>query len=144
MDEFGTTIRHSDTPSFAVAPFYYGPKQLSFSVIWCVRDLERGGVPCDVHVYITSLFTCWYIASLLLDEVHYIILCLPDEVTRDYVPSVRTSPLARACCLLPWKPYSLTLDDPIWSNVEEFICPPITVCVHCVCAYYIVSYTIHG
>jgi len=44
MDEFGTAIRHSDTPSFAMAPFYYGPKQLSFSVIWCLRDLERGGL----------------------------------------------------------------------------------------------------
>ena len=43
MDEFGSAIRHSDTPSFAMAPFYYIPKQLSFSVIWCLKDLEYGG-----------------------------------------------------------------------------------------------------
>ena len=62
---------------------------------------------------------------------------LLDEVTRDYVPSVKLSPLAKACCLLPWKPYSLMLDDPVWNSVEQFVCPPITVCVCvlsvCVC-----------
>jgi len=53
-----------------------------------------------------------------------------DEVTRDYVPSVKLSPLARACCFLPWKPYSITLDDALWNNVEEFVCPAITVCLY--------------
>ncbi|XP_060605617.1 tubulin--tyrosine ligase-like protein 12 isoform X1 [Ruditapes philippinarum] len=42
MDEFGSRIQHSDMPSFKMAPFMYGPQNLAFSIIWPVRDLEKG------------------------------------------------------------------------------------------------------
>ena len=66
---------------------------------------------------------------------------LLDEVTRDYIPSVTSPSLARACCLLPWQPYSLLLDDPLWSGVEEFVSPPVTVWYVCYCTYTI--HTVH-
>ncbi|KAL4233826.1 Tubulin--tyrosine ligase-like protein 12 [Mactra antiquata] len=42
MDEFGSRIQHSDTPTFRMAPFMYGPQQIAFSIIWPVKDLEDG------------------------------------------------------------------------------------------------------
>ena len=71
----------------------------------------------------------------------YIIIVLScydvlDEVTRDFIPSVKSPPLARACCLLAWQPYSLLLDDSLWSGVEEFVSPPVMVCV-CVCVVFV-------
>lgn len=72
-----------------------------------------------------------YINYVLLISFIYLL----DEVTRDYVPSVKLSPLARVCCFLPWKPYSLTLDDSLWNNVGEFVCPAITVCLYILCVH---------
>ncbi|XP_071134636.1 tubulin--tyrosine ligase-like protein 12 [Mytilus edulis] len=43
MDEFGSRIQHSSTPSFRTAPFYYAPLQISFTLLWPVQDLEEGG-----------------------------------------------------------------------------------------------------
>lgn len=42
MDEFGSRIMHSDTPTFKMAPFMFGPHQIAYSIIWPVRDLENG------------------------------------------------------------------------------------------------------
>lgn len=42
MDEFGSRIQHSDMPSFKMAPFMYGPRQIAYSIIWPVIDLENG------------------------------------------------------------------------------------------------------
>jgi len=43
MDEFGSRIQHSDMPTFKMAPLMYGPQQVAYSIIWPVRDLEKGG-----------------------------------------------------------------------------------------------------
>ena len=43
LDEFGSSIQHSDQPSFAMVPFYYVPKQEACSVIWPLRDIAYGG-----------------------------------------------------------------------------------------------------
>ncbi|XP_068745174.1 tubulin--tyrosine ligase-like protein 12 [Montipora capricornis] len=42
MDEFGSCIRHSDDPSFAVALLFYVPLGVSFSIMWPLRDMEYG------------------------------------------------------------------------------------------------------
>jgi tubulin--tyrosine ligase-like protein 12 len=44
MDEFGSRIQHSSTPSFRTVPFYYAPLQISFTLLWPVQDLEEGGI----------------------------------------------------------------------------------------------------
>ena len=43
MDEFGSRIQHSDTPSFRLVPFYYVPAQISFTIMWPMTTLEDGG-----------------------------------------------------------------------------------------------------
>lgn len=43
MDEFGARIQHSDTPSFAAAPFFYMPQQVAYTLLWPLRDLDTGG-----------------------------------------------------------------------------------------------------
>uniref|UniRef100_A0A8C0SHF7 Tubulin--tyrosine ligase-like protein 12 SET-like domain-containing protein n=1 Tax=Canis lupus familiaris TaxID=9615 RepID=A0A8C0SHF7_CANLF len=42
MDEFGSRIQHSDTPSFATAPFFYMPQQVAYTLLWPLRDLDTG------------------------------------------------------------------------------------------------------
>ena len=43
MDEFGSRIQHSDTPSFATAPFFYMPQQVAYTLLLPLRDLDTGG-----------------------------------------------------------------------------------------------------
>jgi len=42
MDEFGSRIQHSDTPSFATTPFFYMPQQVAYTLLWPLRDLDTG------------------------------------------------------------------------------------------------------
>lgn len=44
MDEFGSCIKHSDDPSFAVAMLFYVPLGVSFSIMWPLRDMAYGGL----------------------------------------------------------------------------------------------------
>ena len=44
MDEFGSYIKHSDDPSFAVAMLFYVPLGVSFSIMWPLRDMAYGGL----------------------------------------------------------------------------------------------------
>lgn len=44
MDEFGSCIKHSDDPSFAVAIIHYEPLQVTFSVLWPLKDMDYGGL----------------------------------------------------------------------------------------------------
>ena len=44
MDEFGSCIKHSDDPSFAVAIIHYVPLQVTFSVLWPLKDTDYGGL----------------------------------------------------------------------------------------------------
>ena len=52
MDEFGSRIQHSSTPSFRTVPFYYAPLQISFTLLWPVQDLEEGGINFIEKYYI--------------------------------------------------------------------------------------------
>ncbi|KAL9984252.1 hypothetical protein ACROYT_G006525 [Oculina patagonica] len=42
MDEFGSCIKHSDDPSFAVSFIHYAPLGVSFSVLWPLKDMNYG------------------------------------------------------------------------------------------------------
>eukprot|EP01112_Ceratiomyxa_fruticulosa_P010846 TRINITY_DN2885_c0_g1_i4.p1 TRINITY_DN2885_c0_g1~~TRINITY_DN2885_c0_g1_i4.p1 ORF type:complete len:608 (+),score=121.83 TRINITY_DN2885_c0_g1_i4:726-2549(+) len=42
MDELGSRVRHSESPNFAFAPFFYTSKGLSYTIIWPINDLEKG------------------------------------------------------------------------------------------------------
>ncbi|CAH2278360.1 tubulin--tyrosine ligase 12 [Pelobates cultripes] len=42
MDEFGSRIQHSDEPTFGTAPLYYIPQEMTYTVLWPLRDLDNG------------------------------------------------------------------------------------------------------
>ncbi|XP_030630015.1 tubulin--tyrosine ligase-like protein 12 [Chanos chanos] len=42
MDEFGSRVQHSSQPTCCVAPLFYTPQQIAFSVLWPLQDLENG------------------------------------------------------------------------------------------------------
>lgn len=42
MDEFGSSIRHSNNPTFAVAFIFYVPLGCSFSMMWPLKDVDYG------------------------------------------------------------------------------------------------------
>lgn len=44
MDEFGSSIRHSDFPTLKCSPFYYIPTDTMYSIIWPLKDLNNGGI----------------------------------------------------------------------------------------------------
>lgn len=44
MDEFGSQIQHSDTPTFKTAPFMFAPTGMAYTVMWPLQDLEPGGM----------------------------------------------------------------------------------------------------
>ena len=43
LDEFGSRICHSDEPSVDMKPIFHVPSQMSFTVMWLLKDLEYGG-----------------------------------------------------------------------------------------------------
>ncbi|BFZ09676.1 hypothetical protein BsWGS_12715 [Bradybaena similaris] len=42
MDEFGSRIRHSDTPNFRVVPFFYAGAGLAYSIMWPIKEVMSG------------------------------------------------------------------------------------------------------
>ncbi|RLN48822.1 hypothetical protein BBJ29_003845 [Phytophthora kernoviae] len=42
MDEVGSAIEHGDAPNVRMAPFYFGPMQCAFSLVWTVDSIEGG------------------------------------------------------------------------------------------------------
>ena len=51
-----------------------------------------------------------------------------DNVTRDCVPGSVREGLERACHTIPWShDRHMTLDDPLWSQLDEFKTPEIQV-----------------
>ncbi|KAG5830699.1 hypothetical protein ANANG_G00313400 [Anguilla anguilla] len=42
MDEFGSQVQHSDLPTCCMAPFFYAPQQMAYSVLWPLQDLDAG------------------------------------------------------------------------------------------------------
>lgn len=43
MDEFGSRIQHSDSPTVKTSPFFFAPLQISFTLMWPLQDLEENG-----------------------------------------------------------------------------------------------------
>lgn len=51
-----------------------------------------------------------------------------DEVTRTYYSAVDND-LAAVCHMLPWsRGQPLSLTDPLWSQLDQFVVPAMTVC----------------
>lgn len=50
MDEFGSQVQHSDQPSCGLAPFFHTPDQVTYSVLWPLRDLDEGGEHTHTHL----------------------------------------------------------------------------------------------
>ncbi|TSK13349.1 Tubulin--tyrosine ligase-like protein 12 [Bagarius yarrelli] len=42
MDEFGSRLQHSSQPSCCMAPFFFAPQQIAYSVLWPLQDLGNG------------------------------------------------------------------------------------------------------
>ena len=42
MDEFGSSIRHSDDPTVECMPFYYIPTATMYSLVWPLKLLTKG------------------------------------------------------------------------------------------------------
>ncbi|XP_076152731.1 tubulin--tyrosine ligase-like protein 12 [Alosa pseudoharengus] len=42
MDEFGSRVQHSNQPTCCMAPFFYAPQQIAYTVLWPLQDLENG------------------------------------------------------------------------------------------------------
>ncbi|KAK7129723.1 hypothetical protein R3I93_019386 [Phoxinus phoxinus] len=42
MDEFGSQVQHSSQPTCCLAPLFYSPQQIAYSVLWPLQDLENG------------------------------------------------------------------------------------------------------
>lgn len=42
LDEFGSSIHHSDNPNIATIPFFYQPLGVTFNVMWLLKDVEYG------------------------------------------------------------------------------------------------------
>ncbi|XP_029901989.1 tubulin--tyrosine ligase-like protein 12 [Myripristis murdjan] len=51
MDEFGSQVQHSDQPTCGMAPFYYMPGQLTYSVLWPLQDLQEGDEATRDYTY---------------------------------------------------------------------------------------------
>ncbi|KAI1882058.1 hypothetical protein AGOR_G00246780 [Albula goreensis] len=42
MDEFGSQVQHSNQPTCCMAPLFYTPQQVAYSVLWPLQDLDTG------------------------------------------------------------------------------------------------------
>lgn len=42
MDEFGSRVQHSSQPTCCMAPLFYAPQQIAYSVLWPLQNLEYG------------------------------------------------------------------------------------------------------
>ena len=59
-----------------------------------------------------------------------------DEVTRTYCTVDCSCELATACHMLPWSSAtSLSLTDPLWSQLDQFVVPTMGVRYMYVCVY---------
>ncbi|KAK2163923.1 hypothetical protein LSH36_72g06019 [Paralvinella palmiformis] len=58
MDEFGSRVQHSDSPTVLMVPFYYQPTQLSYTLMWPIVDLAEGDeVTRDYVTGVTDMLT---------------------------------------------------------------------------------------
>ena len=42
MDEFGSRVQHSDSPTIRMVPFYYIPSQMTFTIMWPIKAMTVG------------------------------------------------------------------------------------------------------
>ena len=124
MDEFGSRIHHSDDPTIAMTTLFYVPAQMAFSFLWPLRDLKYGGQYTTVNHSILHYTTVWFSRP----QIWKWICSLPEEVTRNCLPGSVRPGLERACHTLPWAHDShMTLDNPLWSQLDEFRVPEVEV-----------------
>ncbi|KAK3544604.1 hypothetical protein QTP86_017634, partial [Hemibagrus guttatus] len=50
MDEFGSCLQHSSQPSCCMAPLFYAPQQIAYSVLWPLQDLENGDTTTSARI----------------------------------------------------------------------------------------------
>lgn len=120
MDEFGSRIQHSDSPTVKTSPFFFAPLQISFTLMWPLQDLEENGKA--IHIYTVEHFVSFDYRYLELrldwqkNYMYYVTykriktLCVfsfVDEITRDFVPNVG-DPETRKAKLIPWVPADMT------------------------------------
>lgn len=110
MDEFGSRIAHSDTPTVAMVPFFHILTQMSYSVIWPLCNLQYGGqllAKSKTKLFLSSLSSSFSQSA-------------SDDLTRNRVPSTAQPGLDRVCHALPWSPPStLALSDSRWSQLAD-------------------------
>lgn len=87
MDEFGSSICHSDEPNIRCAPFFYLPFNVMYSIIWPIGDLKKGG---NLLGFQEDCEQCFKKQMVVL-----------DDVTRDYLFGIKDH-LERQCRLIPW------------------------------------------
>lgn len=66
MDEFGSSIRHSNDPSVECMPFYYVPTATMYSIVWPRTNLSKGG-----YIYLFSIlyFIIFKLSNLIFTVV---------------------------------------------------------------------------
>lgn len=139
MDEFGSRIQHSDEPTVRVIPFCFIPTQTSYSVLFPVQCLEKGGKREHSVFYLSVLINHFLFCSeftssishflkfvvcnnIIVKRAHSKVSCL-DEVTRDYVEGCRKEGNRRNLRLRPWLGGDYT--DNSFQQKEltaEFVC----------------------
>ncbi|XP_028414241.1 tubulin--tyrosine ligase-like protein 12 [Dendronephthya gigantea] len=75
MDEFGSKIRHSDLPTVTVRCFYYVDREISYSVLFPIQDLDYGAAVTrdfaagvnDPEIRATVLYP-WQPESFVFDD----------------------------------------------------------------------------
>ncbi|XP_018603634.1 tubulin--tyrosine ligase-like protein 12 [Scleropages formosus] len=54
MDEFGSQIQHSSQPTCCMAPFFFAPHQIAYSILWPLQDLGAGDEVTRDYAYSES------------------------------------------------------------------------------------------
>ena len=89
-------------------------------------DLVRRSVSLVWVHEVTLLLNCWARPAIFI--VYHISIDLTDEVTCSHLPDCLKPGLEQACHTLPWSHDShMTLDDPLWNELDKFTTPEPTV-----------------
>lgn len=78
-DELGSRISHSRAPNFRLVPLFYVPRQISYSVLFPVEDVELGDVvtrnyiegPVSDEVTVRALLLPWYNFDFSTEDIDW-------------------------------------------------------------------------